>query len=413
MAVGGFKFAQEKVTYYSEMFPTKYDWALAIHKARCLAFLRAQNSAGDEWERKLLISNDMDEEYLVDGVWFYAYITDFFKTTNKDYAAFLSVFTHKSTGEEYCIITSNGMNWTGSYAGDGQYGLCFDKARLPWDPSSDDMVYSYYSMAHGYSENGFDLTGANMFDSVPNVDGCLPILPICGFDGNRIGQNNTTADNYYSLVANPSIGVQYSFGYAVRGRAIETFYKTSDGVTGAGWHWSIIGHILKDPVGLSEIAYCSYGTGGGEISPMESNYCPRYSQVYCPFACIASDGKMFPNFSNPNATRLPKLSPGFIPSLCKSTLPTYIPFSAAAISLVQNNGVIDSEDFAGINGGGEMCAGFIDPEILRVVSAQACQIGGATLDGKKFVCPEKQFVIHDGDDFGVVLGWDASNESIL
>ena len=41
MASGGFAYASASVTYHAADYGTNYDWALALHRARVTAFLRA------------------------------------------------------------------------------------------------------------------------------------------------------------------------------------------------------------------------------------------------------------------------------------------------------------------------------------------------------------------------------------
>ena len=46
MASGGFAYASASVTYHAADYGTNYDWALALHRARVTAFLRASYRGG-------------------------------------------------------------------------------------------------------------------------------------------------------------------------------------------------------------------------------------------------------------------------------------------------------------------------------------------------------------------------------
>ena len=413
MAAGGFKFGQSSATYDSSTYTTKRDWALAVHKARCDAFFLAQLNAGGDWVCANVGSITETREPII-GETYTLYIDDLHPTssdTTGQYPAFVTFFKYNDIpAAEYAIITSNGMHWYSSYESNITYGMYIHGSRLPYQSSY--YMYSFLSLAHSYADNGF--TGHSFSTSLsdPYV---LPVLPICGFYGDTLGSSNTTANNNNSVIYNPEQGVTYSFGYAIRGLAIECFYKTSQYTANSGWNWSIIGRILTNGIN-NGIAYYSYNTSGYEKNIIDGSYYPRYSNNQCSFACIDSNGGIFPSSSsglNGNVTRYPCLRPSYMPNRCNTSTPSDLLYSAGCLSLCQTSGSLYTETGSGIDGNGNCVAGLIDTDILRIVARQACTVGGATYQGGNFVCPLKQAGVYNSDDFGILLGWDPSNESIV
>ena len=94
-------------------------------------------------------------------------------------------------------------------------------------------------------------------------------------------------------------------------------------------------------------------------------------------------------------------------------LPAELPYSAGFLTFSSYTSILYTENFVGIDGKGGCFAGFIDTDILRIVPRPACTVGGATYQGKNFVCPASQIGMDQGNDFGVLLGWDYMNESIV
>lgn len=413
MAAGGFKFGQASAIYDSASYTTKRDWALAVHKARCDAFFKAQFNAGDEWVCAN-VGSITDTREPIPGETYTLYIDDLHPTssdTTGQYPAFVTFFTYNDVpGAEYAIITSNGMHRYSSYESDITYGMYIHNSRLPH--SSNYYKYSFSSLAHSYADNGF--SGHSFSTSLANLYE-LPVLPICGFYGRTIGSSNTTANDSSSVIYNPAQNVTYSFGYAIRGLTIECFYKTSQYTANSGWNWSIIGRILTNEIN-NGIAYYSYYNAGYEKDPIDSSYSPRYSNSQCPFACINNQGEFFPSSSSglsDNVTRHSKLSPSYIPNRCNTSTPSDLLYSAGCLSYCQDSGNLYTETSSGIDGNGNCVAGLINTDILRIVARQACTVGGATYQGGNFVCPLNQIGVYNADDFGILLGWDPSNESIV
>ena len=417
MSAGGFMFGQASVTYDSATYTTKRDWALAVHKARCDAFLLAQKREGNHWSTTQTSDiNEFSDTRTIDGTTVTLYIQDYHplsSDTTGAYPAFVSYFEHEY-GAEYCIITANGMHQIPSKASDITYGMYIYSNYLVGNGTSSVNKFSFYSLGHCYANSGFNdyvLTT----NGTPNAEQ-LAVCPIMGFDGNMVNNSSQkTSNSSKGLVYNPVQGVTYYFGYAIRGTVIETFYRSSSYTANTGWNWSLIGPILVNPAsGYSTAMYCYYsGSNSSELAIIDSNYYPCYSQRSNIFQCIDSDGEFFPKFISSSVNRCPRLAPGFWPNLCTTSLPSELPYSAGFLTFCYNTSVVYTESFAGIDGHGGCFAGFIDTDILRIVGRQACTVGGATFQGGNFVSPVNQLGMENCNDFGVLLGWDSANESIV
>lgn len=422
MAAGGFKFGQSSATYDSSTYTTKRDWALAVHKARCDAFFLAQHregigAGGDAWfSLQTELYNEISESRTIGGETYTLYIQDVHPLstdTTGEYPAFVTYWRRYNSWVTYCIITSNGVCFDSSYSSNYQYGLYIPRGNMPNTGRSSNHRYIYYSLAHSYCGDSQSSTPPfNDLLSGTNFTGQLPVLPICGFDGYTY--QSYCVSNNYSMIYNPTQGVTYSFGYAIRGSVIECFYRTSEYTSNSGWNWSIIGEILSSGESGYNTAYYSYYTSGGEISIINSFYYPRYSNYQCAFACINNEETVFPPpVLHSSITRYPKLSPSFMPCRCNTTMPSELLFSAGCLSLCQSSDSLFSESNGGIDGNGNSVAGLINTDVLRIVARQACTVGGATYQSGNFVCPLNQICIANSDDFGILLGWDPSNESIV
>lgn len=414
MAAGGFKFGQASATYNSSTYSTKRDWALAVHKARCDAFFLAQYGAGDEWACYTTgLYNEISESRTVGGNTYTLKIQDIHPLTDDttgEYPAFITFWMINGQNTEYAIITSNGVNFNSSYSSDFTKGLYIPKDKLPctgiW---GDNYRFTYYSLAHSYGNAGFY---SHDFSANGIRGEQLSVLPICGFDGNN-ENSSYVVNSSYGIIYNPTQGVTYSFGYAVRGTVIECFYRTSQYDANSGWNWSIIGEILSNPTSGYSTAYYSYYTSGGERSKIDNSYCPKYSGNLCAFSCIDNEENVFPPSNLSGGTRYSCLRPSYMPSRCNSTMPSELLFSAGCLAFCQSSGGHTTESYSGIDGNGNCVAGLIDTDILRIVPRQACTVGGAIYQGGNFVVPAKQINVYSCDDFGILLGWDPSNESIV
>ena len=415
MAAGGFKFGQASATYDSASYTTKRAWARAVHTARCDAFFLAQHRAGGEWDCvETSSAGEISESRTVDTETYTLYIQDLHpisSDTTEEYPSFVTYFQHTS-GAEYAIITSNGMTRYSYYETDITRGMYIHSNHLPDSASSSNEKSSFTSIAHSYADQGFS---SYLFSSSSTNLYELPVLPLCGFRGETVSGSGLTVNDSYGMIYNPTNNVTYSFGYAIRDRVIECFYRTSQYNANTGWNWSIIGRIFSTFLSGNNIGYYSYYTSGREKDILNSNYYPYYSCYPVAFSCIDSSGKPFPLSSglNSSVTRYPCLRPSFMPNRCNTSSPSDLLFSAGCLSLCQNGGTQYTETSGGIDGYGNCVAGIIDTDVLRIVARRACNVGGATYQGGNFVVPAQQICVYNCDDFGVLLGWDPSNESIV
>lgn len=412
MSAGGFMFGQSSATYDSATYSTKREWALDLHRARCDAFYKAQRNEGQNWSTQSDGTGTWISESRTVGSSNYTLKIRDLKPPSSDttgeYPAFVTVWRHVN-GYEYAIITSNGMKW-GTGATPLINEMYIGGAHLSMDMSNSSKKYTFVSLAHSYANSGF---ADYSFSSNTLNDGELSVLPLFGFNGATAYSSNATSNNSYGVVYNPDQGVTYSFGYAIRGAVIECFYRTSAYSANSGWNWSIIGQILSNPLSWNNAACYCYYNGGDEKAIISSSYCPRYSGHECAFSCLDHDNKSFSGVNSSNVTRYPRLVPCFYPSRCNTNTPSALLFSAGCLCICSYTSPLYQESFAGIDGEGDCTAGLIDTDVLRIVARQACTVGGATYQGGNFVVPCNQISIENGEDFSVILGWDASNESIV
>lgn len=412
MSAGGFMFGQASATYDSATYSTKRDWALDLHRARCDAFYKAQRSEGQNWSTQSDGNGTWISESRTIGSSNYTLkIRDLHPLsvdTTGEYPSFVTVWKHVN-GYEYAIITSNGMKW-GTGATPLINEMYIGGAHLSMDMSNSSKKYVFLSLAHSYANSGF---ADYSFSSNTLNDGELSVLPLCGFNGATVNSSNTTSNSSSGVVYNPDQSVTYSFGYAIRGAVIECFYRTSAYSANSGWNWSIIGQILSNPLSWNNAACYCYYNGGSEKYIINSTYYPQYSGRACAFSCLDHDNKSFSGVSSLNVTRYPRLAPCFYPSRCNTNTPSALLFCAGCLCICSNTSPLYTENFAGIDGEGNCTAGLIDTDVLRIVARQACTVGGATYQGGNFVVPCSQIGIENSEDFSVILGWDASNESIV
>lgn len=414
MAAGGFKFGQASATYDSSTYSTKRDWALAVHKARCDAFFLAQHREGDTWGcNQTGLYNEISESRTVDGSTYTIYIQDIHPLstdTTGDYPSFVTFWFRNGENTGYCIITSNGVNNQSTQSSNYQRGLYIPIERMAGTGSSSTYAYVFSSLAHSYGNAGF--VTKDLSDSYGLRGEQLPVLPLCGFNGTTKNNSYNVNDNN-GMVYNPTQGVTYSFGYAIRGHVIECFYRTSEYSANSGWNWSIIGEILSSGESGYNTAFYAYNNSGYEKAIIDTSYYPRYSGSSCAFSCIDYQEEAFPPQISIGTTRYPCLRPSFIPNRCNSSTPSDLLYSAGCLAFCQNSGSMSTETNDGIDGYGNCVAGLISTDVLRIVSRQACTVGGATYQSGNFVCPLNQMGIANSDDFGILLGWDSSNESIV
>lgn len=430
---GGFKFGKASVTYDSTTYPTKRDWALAVHKARCQALMNAAYASlgGIAYFARIQtgISEITDTVHLKYGTHeedVTIYIQDLHPTsadTGGAYPAFVSYFRvgARNDSPEYCIITSNGFHGKAANSQDYTKGLYVNAAKLVCNGN---IRYRYYpkNLAHAFAKNGFgsyDVGSSNVSQGETSVCNCFNTDGNQAYDTGGSGSSNTANSND-GMVYNPTNGRTYTFGYAVKyglesGSMIEAFYRVSNYDQNMGWLWCIIGEIFDNncignayPVGALKI----YRGSMTETGSLTASTTTDYSNVTSS-QVIKSDGGRFPADSMPNMTSIrPVIMPSFIPNRCNSNTPDELIYAAACVGYggASYTNTLSSD---GIDGNGNCVKGYIKTDLLRMVSFLATKIGGTTYQGGNFVVPCNCGAVQNNMDFGIILGWDPSNESIL
>lgn len=425
---GGFKFGKASVTYDSTTYPTKRDWALAVHKARCQALMNAAYASlgGIGYFPRIQtgISEVTDTVHVKYGtkeedVTIYIQDLHTSSATKDDYPAFVSFFKVGIGGDspEYCIVTSNGFHGNSSYASNHTYGLYVNSAKLARNGSANMRFYPM-NLAHSFAVRGF-----SNYDLSSNVvnQGELSITNCFNTDNNQaytITSSSKTSNNNNGMVYNPTVGRTYTFGYAVKygdsGSMIEAFYRVSNYESNAGWLWCIIGEIFDNTCLVNAFPVGSYKPYRGsvtETSQLQLSTTTDYAN-YSACEVVGVGGVKFPVDTMNYFTTVPVLMPSFLPLRCNSNTPDELTYAAACLGF-GGAGYNNTITIAGIDGLGNCVKGYIKTDLLRMVSFLATKIGGTTYQGGNFVVPSNCGAVQNKMEFGIILGWDADNESIL
>lgn len=438
MASGGFAYASASVTYHAADYGTNYDWALALHRARITAFLRASYrayvvSGGGQFSSQLWdslrLSDDSSRDEIEDqieydpagspGVTVAVYIQIVNGTAQTQYPAFVTVFQNPDSYASYAIITSRGYHNNAGNIGDATKGFyiplakcltCGNFRRLP------------YAFAHAFAANDFKSLRVDHTGQLDNGDLSLYELPICPSYGLAAYTNtsNTSSSGQASVITAPTEGVTYQFGYAVKGVAIEGFYKTSAYPAGVGAMWDVSGAIFDGELGWDEGDYEFSGTVFGYYSPyvnVKDNGARSASDAIS-FAgtgasvdALDKDGQSYAQQllqSGVSASCDPACSPGYIPQRSNSTIGEKLVWSTACVAWSVAASYNAVRNLPSIDGQGNSVKGFLRDDIFRFVSIFATRTGGTTFQGGNFIgmnCGQQS----SGFEVGVLLGWDSSN----
>lgn len=438
MASGGFAYASASVTYHAADYATSYDWALALHRARVTAFLRASYrayvvSGGGQFSSQLWdslrLSDDSSRDEIEDqieydpagspGLTVAVYTQIVNGTAQTAYPAFLTVFQNPDSYASYAIITSRGYHNNAGFIGDATKGFyipiakclsCGNSRRLP------------YSFAHAFAANDFKSLRVDHTGQLDNGDLSLYELPICpsyGLAAYTTTSNISTAGQA-SVITAPTEGVSYLFGYAIKGVAIEGFYKTSAYPAGVGAMWDISGAIFDGDLGWDADESEFSGTVFGYYSPyvnIRDNQTRSVSDTIS-FAgdgasvdALDKDGQSYAQQllqSGVAASCNPACSPGYIPQRSNSTIGEKLMWSTACVAWSVAASYNAVRNLPSIDGQGNSVKGFLRDDIFRFVSIFATRTGGTTFQGGNFIgmnCGQQS----SGFEVGVLLGWDASN----
>lgn len=415
---GGFKFGSDSVTYDSTTYTTKSDWALAVHKARCLAFILATIKESQDGNHPWTCPSEQGgsvETVQIRGRIFASYrmISAHLGDNEANYPAYITYFKNPNSSAEYCIITSNGFHGNSSYASNYTYGLYVNPAKLARSGTAGNRYYPM-NLAHAFALNGF---GSYDVGSSSIEPGELSVTNCFNTDQNQsysVTGSSKTANKNDGMIYNPTSGRTYTFGYAVKENMIEAFYRASNYESNAGWMWCIIGEIFDNtclvntyPVG----SYKPYRGSIAETSELRLSTTTDYAN-YSACEVIGAGGIQFPVDTMNYFTTVPVLMPSFLPNRCDSNTPGKLIYAAACLGFGGASYGI-TLTIAGIDGLGNCVKGYIKTDLLRMVSFLATKIGGTTYQGGNFVVPCNCGAVQNNMDFGIILGWDADNESIL
>ena len=439
MAAGGFMFEKVEISYDSTAYPTKREWGLAVHKARCQAFLKAAkrataNEGASNWESiETGLYNEFSESITVDalGTGQTLYIQDVHPLTLDSagqYPAFVSYFRAPVADElgnrsEFMIITASSFNLYSSYKGTPSYGMFIDYRRCMPCPnggtSSQDRVLSH-SCLQAFAANGFysyDHESPSMKAGELYICQHVECMPqYC----TRYQYTSLSK----SLVYNPGTA-SYSFGYAVKGNVIETFYKRSNYASGI-WLISICGKIFTDDCVGSEWPYGAMASG--RVNDLENdNQVPGGSPFLWadvnsmgtggqPHATLTSAGAPFPSMTDAATSsggadiKRSCLWPAFLPTLANTlSIPSEIMYSAILFTYIQNrNNTTSPFSGSGLDDTKTITKGFVNTEIARCVPACACRAAGSVYQSGKFIA-----LFCETGIAGMLIGWDASNANFV
>lgn len=437
MASGGFAYASASVTYHAADYGTNYDWALALHRARITAFLRSSYrasvvSGGAQFSSNLWqsirLSDDSSRTDLEDfieydpaghpGTTVAVYTQVVNGTAQTSYPAFVTVFVNPDSNSQFAIITSRGYHNNSGFVGDATKGFyipitkcltCGNVRRLP------------YAFAHAFAANGFKTLreGGGELDTGTMGPYELPICPSYGLAAYG-ATSNTSSVGQASVITSPIEGRTYQFGYAIKGVAIEGFYKTSVYPTGVGAMWGISGAIFDGDLGWDADTLKFSGKVFGYYSPYVSITDAQARSVSDSFSFAGSgasvdaldkDGQSYAQQllqSGVSASCVPACSPGYIPQRSDSTIGEKLVWSTACVAWSVAASYNAVRNLPSIDGQGNSVKGFLRDDIFRFVSIFATRTGGTTFQGGNFIgmnCGQQG----SGFEVGVLLGWDSSN----
>ena len=418
MTAGGYMYAQATVgPYNTTTYTTCRTWALAVHKARCEAFLKA--TAREETGAWTRVQTSLYNEFSDTAGSFNIYVQDIHPVsidTGSNWPSFVSFF--KKGTSEYCIITSRGFNFYSSYktvnASNIQKGLYIDiRNARSYDGSS---VYTGYNLMHAFALNGFSgydvaentiCSGRNTTKIVPCYT-CTTCQP-----SSSVGVTSASTDSLVSVTSGASFShaaYEFTFGYAVKGTQIECFLKRSDRNR---FMWSIIGEIIGVTSSETEDNYKTgsffdkYSSAYECDSEPSLSYNATSKSVMC-ITCMKTDGYVY----NENSSNLDVVKPsGQCMTVGRVTTTTAenIGWSACPVCFYASSISSSISQFTGLDGDGNGMKGFIDSDLLRLVSATQTQIPGATYGDGNFVA----MYTNTSQANGYILGWDPSNPSIV
>lgn len=434
MASGGFAYASASVTYHAADYGTNYDWALALHRARVTAFLRASYRTGvvtpgefnGTWPSESPASYGsarakIEERIEYDpaghpGLTLPVYIQDVNGSAQPSYPAFVTVFVNPDSLTQFAIITARGYHNNAAFAGDPTKGFYIPNSKVLSDGYQKRLPITF---AHAFGANSISsFVDSGDLDKGTLTDGELPVCPSYGlYAYSTVGQSSTSGET--SILSSPTENRTYSFGYAIKDVVIEGFFKNSSYPSGTGAAWDISGAIFEGDTAFDEDTGTFSGTCFGYYSPYVQlrDYATRapadsfyWTGNGANVDCLDSLQKSYSQALLSIGASFqckPACFPGYAPLRSVSTIGDKLTWSAACLAFTMDASYSNTRNMPSIDGNGNSVKGFFRDDVLRFVSIFATRIGGTTYQGGNFIamnCGE-----NTGFEVGVLLGWDASN----
>lgn len=440
MALGGFKAAFEDVTYSATSYPTFYDWGLAIHKAKCRAFLRATAKGGAVWTVMNIVSEQRiswTESFQEGGQTFNitVYATD--TVHGSQYAAdnpgFVTFFRSPYESEggaypEFAILTARCFNTTSDPAAPEKVYFRLGALRLPKAPMSTSYVMP--------NNNGlaFAYKGFSNYDlSYPAGDGELQV--ISQTVGYYFPSSSTTqVPRPYTDTRSILYGkLDCRFGFAVKENAIISFGRPSSYASGTGYHWDLIGDIFTQDAECKRWGYVSKPVNGSISNTYDTtNAASDVQNVGNPQALLVSgfqkSGARWPKFEtfySSNSAWSCSLWPATLPFNTSAALGGDLFWSAVSVSFAGNRFDTENYNYEGIDGQYSGFMGFLRNDMIRCISGYACKTFGTRFNGGNFIttwagygADNSYWGSSDYDRYfsrlkiGFALGWDPSNSAV-
>ena len=398
MSAGGFKFAKVTITGNSASYSTVFSWCLAVHAARCEAFLRATERENGHWTpiQTSLTGEGMTRVSYDDSNVTSVYYAQIAPSTS--YPAFISYFRDTDSSAEYAILTAAGMSWSSG----STTCVYINPSRLNAMSLYNNMYMLAPSFAHAMAMDGFD-----SYD-VTDATAANCEIPFTSQYGNATDVSSGQDSAAYSHIYNYSShdGAAYTFGFSVKEQVIESFYHYEGGSVG----WSIIGKIFNDD--------CIGGNPYGVLCQTMDR--PHDSISYTTIERIDTwqglltvcdkDGKFYPSktvHDYPNFKPLSRNLPSYTCTRAGTGLPNNLYYGALCCSFYSTITATDT----GLDEYANLQKGYINTDILRVIAPQLCYSAGGLFQGGNFVTPGYGGV--GKNRMGILLGWDASNDSLM
>lgn len=430
MASGGFAYEQSSVTYVSANYSTKKDWALAVHCARCVAFARATDRDAElnegethslSWKSITFTGSSYPVLHYTPEFGITFHVQDLHPESvdpNGDYPALITIFEDQKSYAQYAIITALGYTNNSSHSSTPSQGLYIPSMKIA---GRGNYYHLPVCLAHMFGANGIssaiDITSGSL------GSGELTISEICGLAHYDTSGTDSSA-SYNSILKNPSQNMTYTFGYAKKGLAIECFYKAANYGQNVGMMFSVIGNIFDGDTGYDPDEYTFSKFPFGYVAPWNNSlyetqaatpdrYCYVSNDERIDCDCLCEDGISYRwKDNNANVASAPLILPSNVPLRSNSNTPEKLPWSSASLGFTYYVGYNTTRTFVGIDGLGNNFKGFLRNDIWRYVSICATRVGGSTYQEGNFVAmncgaPQNFF------ELGILIGWDASNQSIL